>query len=118
MSEHCGSVTAEGNAVCIPSECGCSPSSKEKQPFVLSASDPKEESSGLWKKIRSGFLFGVACVTSPCCTPLVVPLILVALAGTPLAAWIAANLGWVYGGLTLVSVLSLVLGVRWLNQRR
>ena len=69
----------------------------------------------MWKKIRSGFMFVVACIASPCCTPLIVPLGLALLAGTPVAVWASANLGWVYGGLTLLSVVSLVLGLRWMN---
>lgn len=71
----------------------------------------------MWKKIRSGFMFVVACVASPCCTPLIVPLGLALLAGTPVAVWASAHLGWVYGGLTLLSVVSLMLGLRWLGQK-
>jgi hypothetical protein len=71
----------------------------------------------MWLKVRSGLMFVVACVTSPCCTPLIVPLGLAVLAGTPLAVWLSAHLGWVYGGLTLLSAASLVLGLRWLGQK-
>lgn len=71
----------------------------------------------MWKKVRSVFAFGVACIASPCCTPLIVPLGLALLAGTPVAVWASANLGWVYGGLTLLSVISLVLGLRWMGQK-
>ena len=71
----------------------------------------------MWKKIRSGLMFGVACITSPCCTPLIVPLGLALLAGTPIALWLSANIGWVYGGLTLVSIASFVLGFRWMGQK-
>ena len=71
----------------------------------------------MWQKIRSGMMFVIACVASPCCTPLIVPLGLALLAGTPVAVWASANLGWVYGGLTLLSVLSFVLAFRWLNQK-
>ena len=71
----------------------------------------------MWKKIRSVFMFGLACITSPCCTPLIVPLGLALLAGTPVAIWLSANLGWVYGGLTLVSIASAVLGFRWMGQK-
>jgi predicted MFS family arabinose efflux permease len=71
----------------------------------------------MWKKIRSGLMFVVACVASPCCTPLIVPLALALLAGTPFAIWASAHLGWVYGGLTLLSVVSLVLGLRWMRQK-
>lgn len=72
----------------------------------------------MWKKIRSGFMFVVACVASPCCTPIIVPIGIALLAGTPFAVWMSANLGWVYGGLTLLSVVSLVLGIRWMNQNK
>ena len=71
----------------------------------------------MWKKIRSGFMFVVACIASPCCTPLIVPLGLALLAGTPVAIWASAHLGWVYGGLTLLSIISLVLRFRWMRQQ-
>jgi hypothetical protein len=70
----------------------------------------------LWQKIRSGVMFGIACVASPCCTPILVPLGLTLLAGTPVAIWAAAHIGWVYGGLTVLSIVSLVLGFRWTRQ--
>lgn len=76
------------------------------------------ESAQRWPKIRSGILFGIACITSPCCTPLYVPLTLVLLVGTPVALWLSANIGWMYGGLTLVSVISLVSAFRWWPQSR
>ncbi len=68
-----------------------------------------------WKQIRGGVMFAVACITSPCCTPLIVPVVLSLLAGTPAALWLGQNLGWVFGGLTLISVVSLILGLRWMN---
>jgi hypothetical protein len=71
----------------------------------------------MWKKIRSALAFGVACIASPCCTPLIVPLGLALLAGTPFAVWASAHIGWVYGGLTLLSVVSLVMGLRWMGQK-
>jgi hypothetical protein len=72
--------------------------------------------NSLWKTVRGWLMFGVACLTSPCCTPLIVPLALALLAGTPVAAWLGQNLGWVYSGLTLLSIVSFVLAVRWLNK--
>jgi hypothetical protein len=71
----------------------------------------------MWKKIRSGVMFVIACVASPCCTPLIVPLGIALLAGTPLAVWASAHLGWVYGGLTILSIVSLVVGLRWMAQK-
>jgi hypothetical protein len=69
------------------------------------------------KKIRSGVMFGIACVASPCCTPLMIPLGLSLFAGTPIAVWLSANVGWIYGGLTLISIASLVLAFRWMGQK-
>lgn len=71
------------------------------------------QETNVGSKIRSGVLFMVACLTSPCCTPLYVPLLFVLLAGTPAAVWLSANVGWVYGGLTLISIISFVLAFRW-----
>lgn len=63
-------------------------------------------------------MFPVACFTSPRCTPLLMPLALGLLASTPAAAWFEAHLGWVYGLLTLVSVGSLVVGLRQFGGKR
>ena len=71
----------------------------------------------MWKKIRSAVMFGIACIASPCCTPIIIQIAIALLAGTPIAAWLSAYIGWVYGGLTLLSIVSLVLGFRWLGQK-
>ena len=121
MSEHCGSLTDEGAGVCIPGECGCSTETQDGQLIQLNVNQSstlqtaKEET--VWKKIRSGVMFGIACVASPCCTPIIVPIAIALLAGTPIAAWLSTYIGWVYGGLTLLSIVSLVLGFRWLGQK-
>jgi len=72
----------------------------------------------VWQKIRAGLMLGIACIASPCCTPFIVPLGLALLAGTPVAVWLTPYIGWLYSGLTLVSVISLVLGLRWLGQKK
>lgn len=132
MSDHCGTVTEDGNAVCIAGSCSCSSESKSSEPIPLSlptinesnqaASEKavtfkKNQEPSMWRKIRSGVMFGVACIASPCCTPIIIPIVIALLAGTPVAVWMSANLGWVYGGLTLFSIISLVLGVRWMSQK-
>jgi len=71
----------------------------------------------MWQKIRSGVMFGIACVASPCCTPLIVTLGISLLAGTPIAVWLSAHLSWIYGGLTLISIASFVLAFRWMGQK-
>jgi hypothetical protein len=79
-------------------------------------SDHLAECKSTWEKIRAGVMFVIACVFSPCCTPLFVPLILGLLAGTPAAVWLGQNLGWVYGILTVISVVSFILAFRWMGK--
>ena len=106
------------------SSCGCNSAATSVIEIRLIASDPVKKKGWIdiegckqtWQKIRGGVMFAVVCITSPCCTPLLVPIFLAVIAGTPLAAWLGQNLGWVYGGLTLVSAVSLVVGLRWLNK--
>lgn len=132
MSDHCGSVTTEGAAVCVPGACSCSTEAESSVPILWSLPAVNEnknidsqkitqfnnhQEKTMWQKIRSGVMFGVACITSPCCTPIIVPIGLALLAGTPVAVWLSANIGWVYGGLTMLSVVSLVLGFRWMGQK-
>ena len=120
MSDHCGSVTEDGAAVCTPGSCSCSTETKTNEPVSLSIPpilENKEQEKPMWKKIRGGLMFGLACITSPCCTPIIVPIALALLAGTPVAVWASTYIGWVYGGLTLLSVVSLVLGFRWMGQK-
>jgi len=42
MSDHCGSFTEEGNAVCIPGLCSCSSESRISEPIPLSLSTINE----------------------------------------------------------------------------
>lgn len=62
-------------------------------------------------------MLGIACAVGPCCTPILVPILLLLIAGTPLAFWINTHLGWVYAGLTLLSAVSFALAFRWLRSR-
>jgi hypothetical protein len=129
MSDCC-QTTEEGNAICVLPADGrtraCAIKHTEASALVdmpaphvhqnLSAA-PQPASPGRWQKVRSGIMFGVACLASPCCTPLIVPLVIALLAGTPVAVWLTAHLGWVYGGLTLLSVVSLGLGFQWMRKQ-
>lgn len=120
MSDSCETTTKEGNAVCVPGSCSCSTETKNSQPIVLSIlslTKNKNQEKNMWQKIRSGFMFVIAGIASPCCTPIIVPIGIALLAGTPIAIWASANIGWVYGGLTLLSVVSLALGIRWMKQK-
>lgn len=122
----CCRTTDDGQAICLvptagqTSSCSCQQNgaiAAEKASVAAAKQRQDYRLFPMWRKVRGGVMFAVACVTSPCCTPLFVPLVLVLLAGTPAAVWLSAHLGWVYGGLTLVSVVSLVLGWRWLKQK-
>lgn len=74
----------------------------------------QRQTTSRWRKLRAGLLLGVGCITSPCCTPLLVPLAITLLAGTSLAAVLTRYVGWVYALLTLVSLVTLYLGIRHL----
>lgn len=67
----------------------------------------------VWKKLRLGLMFGLALSTSPAVTPIIVPRCFdsALLAGTPAALWVTHNAGWVYGGLTFISLVSLIFGL-------
>ncbi len=77
----------------------------------------KQPGASVWKNIWGFGSLAVACLASPCCTPLLVPVVLSLLAGTPLAVFLAPFIGWVYAGLTVLSLVSLYVGWRWLRQR-
>lgn len=111
MSEnHCG-TTEDGSPVCSV-DCACSNQN------IAQESETDTTKQDFSFNLRSGLSFAVACITSPCCTPIIVPLLLALIAGTPFAAVVAQYTGLIYGGLTLVSIISLVLGLRWLSPRR
>lgn len=110
-------VSVMGQRCTCPDEAVASPSLPASEHSTTRKAQSKQHTSLRWKTIRSGLLFVLACLTSPCCTPLFVPLGLALLAGTPLALWLTAYLGWVYGAFTLVCVSSLVFAFRPLRKR-
>ena len=73
----------------------------------------------LWRKIRTSLAFALALITSPALTPIIVPRCFdsALLAGTPAAIWLTHNAGWVYGGLTFISLISLIFGLRFLGDK-
>lgn len=70
----------------------------------------------LWNKFRSGVMLFISAVTCPCHLPIVLPIVLVILAGTPTALWITKHTGWIYGGTAIIFMLTLALGINWLSQ--
>jgi hypothetical protein len=123
-SDHAAGATCgigEGNQQCACSASKpvlVSPSSlrvPQRNDGDQAAAAPNADAPSL--TLRSGLLVVVACLTSPCCTPLVVPLGMALLAGTPLAFWLTPHLGWIYTALTIVCVSSLILAFFFLRQR-
>ena len=47
MSDHCGTITEDGNAVCVPGRCSCSSESKSIAPILLSLPVADEHKSKL-----------------------------------------------------------------------
>ncbi len=127
QSSPCCSTTEEGHSICIvpqggqATSCGCNSSVPDVENIQSSISIPIEtpgsaSSESMGHRLRTGFMVGVACLTSPCCTPLIVPLVIALFAGTPIAWWISQHAGWVYGGLTLISVMSAVIVFRRISK--
>lgn len=99
-------------------DTSCQMPQNGEAPSCACQRENKAESSTLGEKIRQGGLFLVACLASPCCTPLFVPIVLSVFAGTSLGLWLTQNLFWVYGLLTLISIVSMVLLFRPKSQRK
>ncbi|MEP6896844.1 MAG: hypothetical protein ABI986_14665 [Chloroflexota bacterium] len=56
MSEHCGTTTEEGNAVCIPGECSCDSESKNSQVSLSapSTTEGKDVKKQTIVKVKTG----------------------------------------------------------------
>jgi hypothetical protein len=125
MAEHCCTTTKDGLTACTTtnteSKCGCSaPSALAGETSVRSDHhEPHQrlETADGANRMSGALLIGVACLTSPCCVPLIAPVILALLAGTPFAAWLTVHKGWLYGGLTLISMISLAVGWRLIARK-
>ncbi len=110
-------LASDGNVMCgMPnvdgvSGCGCNPNAPNKATEIEkidTRGNLKAERKRTW---GSSIAFVIGCLLSPCCSVLYVPLLLLVFAGTPIAAWIGANVGWIYGALTLLSFASF--GLAW-----
>jgi hypothetical protein len=95
---NCCSTTEDGSMICNRPQNGETASCKQNY---------EEENM-----MRKAGLFLLGCLSSPCCTPLYVPIVLSLFAGTSFALWLSQNLYWVYGILSLISLLSFALILR------
>ena len=57
MSEHCGTTTEEGNAVCIPGSCSCSTESKSSETEPIALFPPDSNGALLVAKLKKIFPF-------------------------------------------------------------
>jgi hypothetical protein len=57
MSEHCGTTTEEGNAVCIPGSCSCSTESKKSETSLSTLFPPDSNGALLVAKLKKIFPF-------------------------------------------------------------
>lgn len=112
MADDCCKTTEDGVTYCTLPSSGQSLKEKQDQFQTDGTASP------LWQKLRGGAMFAVGCVLSPCCTPLLVPLGLALAAGTPFAVWASLNIGLVYGALTLLSIVSFIVGWHWLQSNK
>lgn len=121
--EGCCSTTEEGSWQCSVTPvagCGCQTdcdcTTAENTASQQSVNLAPQETR--WQAARSTVMFVVGCLASPCCTPLFVPILLGLLGSAPLAVWLGQHLGWVYGGLTVLSFISFGLALRWSGKPR
>ena len=57
MSDHCGTTTEEGSAVCVPGACSCSSETQNNEP-ALSLADSQSTSKPLITKLINFVLPG------------------------------------------------------------
>ena len=101
MSKQC-ETSCSTSALETTAACGCSsdtPVSDTKSLLVKSV---------LGQTLGGALMLGVACLA--CCAPLIAPVILGLVAGTPLAALLTFSSGWLVGGLALLLVAGTTVG--------
>lgn len=113
----CGCDLPSQGGACLPSPPTQTVLASQEDHRALEGAGPPARQQR-WPLGRSGVLLALACLTSPCCTPVIVPLLLSLIAGTPAAVWFTQHGGWMYGVLTGVSLLSAVLGgLSWMRSQ-
>lgn len=70
-----------------------------------------------WPYMRSGIMTTITAITCPCHLPFILPFLLSILAGTSAAVWITQYIVWVYGGMTFIFLVSLLLTFRWMKKQ-
>ncbi|HET8841818.1 MAG TPA: hypothetical protein VFN35_10140, partial [Ktedonobacteraceae bacterium] len=107
MTESGCRSTQDGRALCVlppdGGRCSChepslpAPIARPSLVRKIVSQTPRPARGPLMRLVVWGV---IACLASPCCAPLLVPLALTLIAGTPVALWLTSMLGWIYGALT------------------
>jgi hypothetical protein len=103
MSEQC--ETSCSTSASTEASCGCS--SNTPIPLEVDKKRPSAKSV-LGQTLGGALMLGVACLA--CCAPLIAPVILGLVAGTPLAALLTFSSGWLVGGFALLLVVAGTVG--------
>jgi hypothetical protein len=105
MSKKCETSCSVPNSENTEASCGCS----SDTPATLEVGQKRlPVKSALGEVLGGALVLGVACLA--CCAPLIAPVILGLVAGTPLAALLTFSSGWLVGGLALLLVLAGTVG--------
>jgi len=57
MSDHCGSITEDGNAVCVPGSCSCSTESQTDATAPITLFPPDSNGAMLVAKLKKALSF-------------------------------------------------------------
>ena len=57
MSDHCGSITEDGNAVCVPGSCSCSTESQADATAPITLFPPDSNGAMLVAKLKKALSF-------------------------------------------------------------
>jgi hypothetical protein len=109
MSKQC--ETSCSTSANTEASCSCSSNTLATLEVDKKSSSAK---SAPGQTLGGVLMLGVACLA--CCAPLIAPVILGLVAGTPLAALLTFSSGWLVGGLALLLVMGFTLAWRMRNK--
>ena len=57
MSDHCGTTTEDGSAVCVPGTCSCSAEAQNNAPILLSVDEYKSQFNQFFAELKKAISF-------------------------------------------------------------
>jgi hypothetical protein len=57
MSDHCGTTTEDGSAVCVPGACSCSSEAQNNAPILLSVDEYKSQFNQFFTELKKAISF-------------------------------------------------------------